>query len=98
MQKILTRASFRDEDHYVDYCRRNSIFVEPELRRLYRKSGNLYVIRMTYNAAFRKRVTNGALIDTVGLAPDYWGFFEVSNEQFGKIISLGEVYESLIVN
>jgi len=98
VQEVLTRASFKNEDDYVEYCRRNSIFTEAELRRLYRKNGSLFIIKMTYNAAFRRRVTNGALIDTVGISPDYWGFFRVSDQQFNQIINLGGVYENIIVD
>lgn len=98
VQEVLTRNSFESEDHYVEYCRRNSIFVEADLRQWYRRSGNLFVIKMTYNAAFKRRVTNGTLIDTVGLNPNYWGFFRVSDEQFNQIINLGGVYENLIID
>ena len=98
VQEVLTRGSFENEDHYVEYCRRNSIFAEADLRKWYRRSGNLFVIKMTYNAAFRRRVTNGTLIDTVRLNPNYWGFFRVSDEQFNQIINLGGVYENLIID
>jgi len=98
VQEIKSRADFINEDHYVEYCRKNSIFAESDLRKWYKNGNNLFVIKMTYNAAFRRRVTNGTLIDTVGISPNYWGFFRVSDQQFNQIINLGGVYENIIVN
>ena len=53
---------------------------------------------MTYNIALTKRVTNGYLIDDLKITPKYWGFFQLSDEQFDKIIEKGEVDESVIVD
>lgn len=54
---------------------------------------------MTYNAAFNRRVIRKELIEEVGLSPDiYWGFFELTDEQFNDIIIRGQIDESLIIN
>jgi len=53
---------------------------------------------MTYNIAFKKRVTNGYLVDTLGISPAYWGVFKISDGDFSNIIKAGGVDESLIVN
>lgn len=53
---------------------------------------------MLYNLSFKKRVTNGYLVDTIGLRPDYWGVFELNLNEFNRIIRAGEVDESLIIN
>jgi len=54
---------------------------------------------MTYNLAFKKRVTRGELIDNIGLNPnEYWGVLNINRTQFNQIIRAGEVDESLIVN
>ena len=54
---------------------------------------------MTYNIALKKRVTNGQLIDNFSMPYNqYWGIFDVTHEQFNKIIKSGEVDESIIIN
>jgi hypothetical protein len=98
VEEIKTRANFANENEYVSYCRRHSIFNEADLRKWYRKPGNLSIIKMTYNAALRRKVTKGTLTDEIGLNPDYWGFFRVNDEQFNQIISRGKVYENIIVD
>ncbi len=56
------------------------------------------VIRMTYNAALYKRVTRGEMIE-MGISTDqYWGFFQLTDEQFEKILKKGVINESLIVD
>jgi hypothetical protein len=41
---------------------------------------------MTYNIALTKRVTNGYLVDELRMAPNYWGFFQLTDEQFNAIL------------
>jgi hypothetical protein len=53
---------------------------------------------MTYNIAFKKRVTNGQLQDEFDISPDYWGVFHVTDKQFKDIIKAGGVDESVIIN
>lgn len=53
---------------------------------------------MTYNAAFDRRITRNELIEQVGLSADYWGFFQLTDEQFNNIISRGKINESIIID
>jgi prophage protein len=53
---------------------------------------------MTYNIALAKRVTNGYLVDELKMIPSYWGFFQLTDEQFNAILKKGEVDESIIIN
>lgn len=47
---------------------------------------------MTYNGAFKKRIVRHDLIEEIGLERNqYWGFFELTNEQFKIIAKKGEV-------
>lgn len=47
---------------------------------------------MTYNVALRKRIVRHDLIEDVGLERErYWGFFELTDEQFKSIAQRGEV-------
>jgi hypothetical protein len=58
----------------------------------------MVVIKMTYNAAFDRRITRNELIEQVGLSADYWGFFQLTDEQFNNIISRGKINESIIID
>ena len=47
---------------------------------------------MTYNCALKKRIIRHDLIEEIGLLRDqYWGFFELDDNQFLKIAQKGEV-------
>jgi len=98
VEEVKTAKDFKSINEYLKYSNAYSIFDESELKKLYYQKG-MAVIKMTYNAAFDRRVTRGELIDGVGLSEDqYWGFFQVTDEQFKDIISRGKVNESIIVN
>lgn len=53
---------------------------------------------MTYNAAFNHRLINKELVEKVGLTPQYWGFFKLTDKQFNDIIARGQIDESIIVD
>lgn len=53
---------------------------------------------MVYNIAFTKKVINKTMIEQVGLHPNYWGFFKLTNEQFDKLLDLGEIDEHYIID
>lgn len=48
---------------------------------------------MVYNIAFTKKVINKVMKEQVGLRPDYWGFFKMTDVQFDKTLELGETTE-----
>lgn len=48
---------------------------------------------MVYNIAFTKKVINKVMKEQVGLRPNYWGFFKMTDVQFDKILELGEITE-----
>lgn len=98
VEEVLTVDNFDTEEKFLKYCEPYSIFSVEELRSFYRTKKYPFIIKMTYNAAFKKRVTNGQLIDHFGIDPDYWGVFSVTHEQFKKIIKAGEVNESIIID
>ena len=98
VEESININQFNTLENFLSYCRPYSIFTEEELRGFYIDKKYPYIIKMTYNLAFKKRVTNGDLKDYIGLNPSYWGVFEVSRPQFNQIIRVGEVNESLIVN
>ncbi|OKL39122.1 N-acetyltransferase [Pontibacter flavimaris] len=98
VEEIKTRNDFASIDEYLNYCRSYSVFNDAELTQWYTKSGKLYVIKMTYNVALKKRITNGVLKDELGIDPGYWGFFKLTDQQLLGLLQKGEVNESIIIN
>ncbi|ATY02216.1 N-acetyltransferase [Klebsiella aerogenes] len=94
-------TSFNDEDSFVKYCYKFSVFSEKELREFYRSKRLPYIVRFTYNIALQKRPTREMLMDQVGLRGDRtgrWGNFEITDQQFNEILKLGCVNESFIIH
>ena len=91
--------SFRTLDEFIIYARPYSVFTEPELATLWRNRRYPNIIRFTYNAAFKHRVTRSQLLETVGLPADaYYGFLPITLEQLSHILSLGKTNENLAIN
>ncbi len=99
VEEIKSRQSFGSLEDYLIYCESYSVFNREELTEWYNKNNRLYVIKMVYNGAFKKRITRGNLISNIGLSStDRWGVYPLTNDQFNEIIKRGNVYESLIIN
>lgn len=101
VEEIRARASFRNENDFIEYCRRNSVFNEAQLRGWYLQQGRneVYVIRMTYNVALNRRPNRRRLIEDAGLERNiYWGFFQIPEQSFSRILELGEVNEGIVIN
>lgn len=99
VEEVRNRRDFPTVDDFVRYCASYSVFSAQELREWYNRPGRLYAIKFTYNAAFEQRTTRGMLIEEIGLsAKAYWGFMQLSDNQFRNIIHLGRVNESIIVD
>lgn len=97
MVELKLASDFKTVEEYITYCRPFSVFSEDELRGFYKKYK--FVIKMTYNIALTKRLIRKKLIEECGFLRDiYWGVVPVNNEQFDKILQLGEVNESFIVD
>ncbi len=97
IEEVKTNKDFADIDDFISCTNYYSIFEPQELIQWYNKKYCI-VLKMTYNIALTKRVTNGYLVDEMNLTPDYWGFFELTDEQFYKILKQGEIDESVIIN
>jgi hypothetical protein len=98
IEEVLNINSFDTEEKFLKYCEPYSIFTVEELRGFYKTKRYPFTIKMTYNIAFKKRVTNGQLQDNFGILPDYWGVFNITDKQFNQIIKAGEVDESIIID
>lgn len=59
--------------------------------------GGCKAIKMTYNVALKKRIVRHDLIEKIGLERNqYWGFFELTDEQFQKIAKKGDANKILL--
>ena len=96
--EVKTIKDFANEDAFVKYTNRYSVFGEEELRGWYKNKDNFTVVKMVYNIAFTKKVINKVMKEQVGLNPRYWGFFRLTDAQFDKLLELGEINERYIVD
>jgi hypothetical protein len=96
--EVKTNHDFENIEEFVNYTNRYSVFQESDLRKWY--CGNTcYIIKMLYNVAFHKRVIRKTLIENLGIPADmYWGFFELTDQQFDDILKLGEVDERYFID
>ncbi|MCQ2191422.1 MAG: N-acetyltransferase [Paludibacteraceae bacterium] len=97
VEEIKRKEDFPNLREFIDYSNYYSIFAEDELTEWYKKD-NVIIIKMTYNVAFTKRVTRGYMLDKIGISSDYWGFFQLTDEQFDEIIKKAEINEGIIIN
>lgn len=96
--EVKTYRDFENEEEFIKYANRYSVFKEHELRRWYKYKNNFIVIKMVYNIAFTKKVINMVMKEQVGLNPKYWGFFKLTDAQFDKLLELGEIDERYIID
>lgn len=98
VEEMRPKDAFADLSEYLAYTEPFSVFNDRELRRWWNR-GELFVIKMLYNAAFTRRVIRKTLAEDIGLDRNaYWGFLPLSREQFLDIMSRGGVDGRLIVH
>ncbi len=97
IEEVKTNKDFANIVDFITYTNYYSIFNPEELKQWYINK-DCYVLKMTYNIALTKRVTNGYMVDELGMNPRYWGFFQLTDKQFDAILKKGEVDESVIIN
>ena len=82
--------------HLKNYVSKYSVFDKSDLHYWFARGG-CKAIKMTYNAALKKRIVRHDLIEEIGLERNqYWGFFELTDEQFQTIVRRGEVNKIFI--
>ncbi|MFK4324753.1 putative GNAT family N-acyltransferase [Bacillus sp. RC97] len=98
VDEVKLKRDFINYEDYWKYCKKHSVFNDEKLKELYTKN-NLVVIKMTYNLAMEKRLIRQTLADQCGLdRAQRWGIIKLNENQFGKIIELGGINESFIIN
>lgn len=91
--------SFATREEFMAYCRPYSVFSDAELNQFWARKKYPHVFRFTYNAALKRRVTRGEMIEQFGLDPDgYWGFMALTQNQFDSIIRAGQIDEGIVIN
>jgi predicted nucleic acid-binding protein len=96
------KYDFKDEDDFVLYCRKSSVFPEDQLRAMWRYSYTKpFVLRFLYIYSFPHRINMKELIDLhvlsgVNDAPR--GFKQITKEQFNNILNATKSDESFIVD
>lgn len=99
VNEVKTYRDFVNEEDFIAYTNKYSIFPEEDLRKWYRYKNNFTVVKMLYNIAFSKRVIRKQLLEGIGMDSNmYWGFCPVSDNQFDEIIKLGKVDERYIID
>jgi len=96
VQEVKDQNEFNDFDKFYEYASRYSIFDRNDLFKWYERGG-CKAIKLTYNVALSKRIVRHDLIEQVGLERGkYWGFFELSDCEFNKIIEIGKINKEII--
>lgn len=99
VKEVKRKSDFKNQTEYLEYCEKRSVFNRAELIQWYQQKRQLFIIKMTYNAAFTKRLTRGYLLDNIGLSTDIrWSFFKLTDSQFDAIIKAGNIDGNLIIN
>lgn len=100
VEEVKSRKDFNNLSDFVKYAKPHSVFSREELEAAWWNTGKaFYVIRMTYNAAFGKRTTRGTLLGELGKSPlSYINFYALTDAEFDKVMDMGKVNESLIVD
>lgn len=98
VEEVKTTDDFACFDDFFNYANTYSIFNKSQLRGWYNQGKRMTAVKMSYNVAFKKRVINRKLKESVGLNPSYWGFCSITDEQFKYIIQLGETDERYFID
>ncbi|MBY7736699.1 hypothetical protein MMB75_07325 [Paenibacillus sp. P2(2022)] len=91
--------SFSTIEDFIKYCGKGVVFDRKELVSFWRTKQYPHIIKMLYNFSLNKRIIRKKLIEEVGLERDaYAGFMQLTDNQFNKIMELGETDESFIID
>lgn len=97
VEEIKTQNEFNSFDSFYKYACQYSIFDMNDLKKWYDR-GKCKAIKFTYNSSLPKRITRNDLIQKVGLnSEEYWGFFQISDSEFEKIINLSNINKKLFI-
>ncbi|WP_338946728.1 EVE domain-containing protein [Fusobacterium canifelinum] len=85
-------SSFKNMSEFLDFCKKRTIFTEIELKSFWNTKKYPYLIIFQYNLALPKRIIRKKLIEEIKIPRNLrLTFLEITDEQFNKILELGEV-------
>ncbi len=96
------KYDFKDEEDFILFCRKSSVFPEEQLREMWRYSPSKpFVVSFLYVYSFPNRMNMKELIDLqvlsgVNDAPR--GFKPITKEQFNNILKATKSDESFIID
>ncbi|GFO78582.1 hypothetical protein [Lactococcus lactis] len=92
-------STFNSLEEFLLYCGKGTIFSREDLINYWQNKSFRYIIKLLYNVPLNKRIIRKNLIEKVGIERvGYWGYKLLSDGQFQKILEIGEVNESFIIN
>jgi len=96
------RRDFTDEDDFISYCRKSSVFPEDQLRAMWKyQKTKPFVIKFLYVYSFPHRINMKELIDLkvlAGVNDAPRGFKPISKKQLNVILKATKSDESFIVD
>lgn len=96
------KYDFVDEDDFILYCRKSSVFPEDQLRAMWRyHKTKPFVVRFLYIYSFPHRINMKELIDLkvlIGVNDAPRGFKQITQEQFNNILKATKSDESFIID
>lgn len=99
VEEVRQKRDFGGLADFLAYTRPRSVFDEGELTEKYHTMQRLAVAKMTYNAAFGRRITRGALLDgRIVEEQPRWDLRELSRAQFDQILQMGAVNARLVID
>lgn len=96
VDNVRQQSEFESFDEFYNYASKYSVFDKADLYYWYNRGG-CKAIKMTYNAAMKKRIVRHDLIEKAGLSRnEYWGFLPVNEQQFEQIVQLSEINPKML--
>jgi hypothetical protein len=99
VEDVRSREDFFSADDFVAYANPHSVFSGDQLRNQFETNHRLYIVKMTYNTAFTRRVTRGRLLEEAHISEQpRWDLRELTANQLRTILQMGGVDARLVVD
>lgn len=98
VEETKAKKDFSTKGDFIKFALPHSVFSKEELGDMFAES-RVYAVKMTYNAAFKRRTIRATLLDDVGVPEQpRWDLKPLTKGQFKRIMELGKADESLVVD